>query len=123
MILVGVAVGGALGSVLRYLIHTQSTQWFGNTFPYGTLLINIVGSLLIGFLSYTLIERITVTEELRFAILVGLLGGFTTFSTFSMETLNLVMQGQVISAIANVLLSVVVCLFACFVGLSLARAI
>lgn len=123
MILVGVAIGGAIGSVLRYMIHTQSTQWFGNSFPYGTLLINVIGSLLIGFLSYTLIERISVSEEVRFAVLVGVLGGFTTFSTFSLETLNLILQGHFVSAVGNVLLSVSVCLLACFLGLSLARAL
>jgi CrcB protein len=120
---VGVAIGGAIGSVLRYLIHTQSSQWFGSTFPYGTLLINVVGSLLIGFLSYTLIERISVSEEVRLAVLVGVLGGFTTFSTFSLETLNLLTQGHFISALSNVIFSVVACLLACFLGLSLARAI
>ena len=123
MILAGVAIGGAVGSVLRYLIQIQSINWFGTSFPYGTLLINIVGSLLIGFLSFALVERIIVSEEVRFAILVGVLGGFTTFSTFSLETLNLFLQGNFISAVGNVLISVALCLFSCFIGLSLARAI
>ena len=123
MILVGVAIGGAVGSVLRYIIQTQSIQWFGSSFPYGTLLVNVVGSLLIGFLSFTLLERVSVSEEVRFAILVGVLGGFTTFSTFSLETLNLIQQGNFINAAGNVFLSVGLCLLACFLGLSLARAI
>jgi len=123
LILVGVAIGGAIGSVLRYLIQTHSLKWFGTSFPYGTLLVNVVGSLLIGFLSFILLERVTVSEELRFAILVGVLGGFTTFSTFSLETLNLIQQGNIVSAAGNVLISVGLCLFACFLGLSLARAI
>jgi len=120
---VGVALGGAIGSVLRYLIQIQSTQWFGSSFPYGTLLVNVVGSLLIGFLSFTLLERVSVSDEVRFAIFVGLLGGFTTFSTFSLETLNLLQQGNFINAAGNVLVSVGLCLLACFLGLSLARAI
>jgi len=120
---VGVAIGGAIGSVLRYLIQTQSINWFGTSFPYGTLLVNIVGSLLIGFLSFALVERVIVSEEVRFAILVGVLGGFTTFSTFSLETLNLIIQGNFINAVGNVLISVGLCLFFCFLGLSLARAI
>ncbi len=123
MILVSVAIGGAIGSVLRYLIQIQSINWFGTSFPYGTLLVNIIGSLLIGFLSFALVERVIVSEEVRFAILVGVLGGFTTFSTFSLETLDLILQGNFISAVGNVLISVGLCLLSCFLGLSLARAI
>ena len=123
MILAGVAIGGAVGSVLRYMIQTHSMQWLGNSFPYGTLIVNVVGSLLIGFLSYALLERFTVTEEVRIAILVGFLGGFTTFSTFSIETLNLIQQGSFFSAISNAILSIVLCLVACFMGMSFARFI
>ena len=123
MILAGVAIGGAVGSVMRYMIQTHSVQWFGNSFPFGTLLVNVVGSLLIGFLSYVLLERFTISDEVRIAILVGFLGGFTTFSTFSIETLNLIQQGSFFSAISNVFLSVILCLFACFLGMSLARFI
>ena len=123
MILAGVAIGGAVGSVLRYMIQTHSMQWLGNSFPYGTLIVNVVGSLLIGFLSYALLERFTVTEEVRIAILVGFLGGFTTFSTFSIETLNLIQVGSFFGAIINAILSIVLCLVACFVGMSLARFI
>lgn len=123
MILVGVAIGGAVGSVLRYLIQTQSVHWFGTDFPYGTLLVNVVGSLLIGFLSFLLLERITVSEEVRLAILVGVLGGFTTFSTFSLETFNFIQQGDYFVAIGNVFLNVALCLAACFLGISLARLV
>lgn len=123
MILAGVAIGGAVGSVLRYMIQTHSLQWLGNSFPYGTLIVNVIGSLLIGFLSYALLERFTVSEEVRIAILVGFLGGFTTFSTFSIETLNLIQQGSFFSAISNGILSIVLCLVACFMGISLARFI
>jgi CrcB protein len=123
LVLVGVAIGGAIGSVLRYLIQIKCIHWFGASFPYGTLLVNLVGSLLIGFLSFFLVERIVVSEELRLAILVGVLGGITTFSTFSLDTINLILHGNYLSAVTNVVLSVSVCLLACFIGLSIARAI
>ena len=123
MNLVGIAIGGAIGSVLRYLIQVQSNHWFGSEFPYGTFIVNVVGSLLIGFLSFVLVERVSVPEEIRFAILVGVLGGFTTFSTFSLDTLNFILQGNYSVAMGNVLLNVGICLLACFLGLSLARAI
>ena len=119
----GVAIGGAIGSVLRYLIQAQSMHWFGASFPYGTLIVNVVGSLLIGFLSFLFLERITVSEEVRFAILVGVLGGFTTFSTFSLETFNYIQQGDYMIAIGNVFLSVSLCLLACFLGITLARLV
>ena len=119
----GVAIGGAIGSVLRYLIQTQSLHWFGASFPYGTLVVNVAGSLVIGFLSFLFLERITVSEEVRFAILVGVLGGFTTFSTFSLETFNFIQQGDYLIAIGNIFLSVSLCLLACFLGISLARLV
>lgn len=123
MILVGIAIGGAIGSVLRYLIQVQSLQWLGDAFPYGTLLVNVLGSLLIGFLSFLFLERITVSEEVRLAVLVGVLGGFTTFSTFSLETFNFIQQGDYFIAVGNVFLSMSLCLLACFLGISLARLV
>ena len=123
MILAGVAIGGAIGSVLRYLIQMQCIEWFGTKFPYGTIIVNTIGSLLIGFLSIALLERFYIAVEFRIAIIVGLLGGFTTFSTFSLETLSLIQQGSYISAASNIVLSIVLCISACFIGVLLARAI
>ena len=98
-------------------------DWFGAKFPIGTMAVNAIGSLLIGFLSITLTEKLIVSTELRFAVLVGLLGGFTTFSTFTIETLSLIQQGSYISAASNIILSVTLCLLACFIGVLLARAV
>ncbi len=123
MTIAGVAIGGAIGSVLRYLIQMQCINWFGTKFPYGTLVVNTLGSLLIGFLSIVLLERLFVSIEIRFAILVGLLGGFTTFSTFSLETLSLIQQGSLLSAASNIIFNVALCIIACFLGVTLARFI
>ncbi len=122
MTLASIAVGGALGSVLRYLIQVQCTHWWGCKFPFGTLLVNVTGSLLIGVLSIVLLERWVVVDEIRLALLVGLLGGFTTFSAFSIETLHLLQQGSVLGAAVNVTASIVLCLGACYLGMTLARA-
>ena len=121
MTIAGVAIGGAIGSVLRYLIQIKCIEWFGVKFPYGTLLVNTLGALAIGFLSVVLMERFFVSIEVRFAIFVGLLGGFTTFSTFSLETLSLIQQGNFVSATANIVFNVAICLGACFLGVHLAR--
>ena len=123
MTIAAIAIGGAIGSVLRYLIQLQCVVWFGAKFPYGTMIVNTIGSLAIGFLSVVLLDRFLVSTELRFAILVGLLGGFTTFSTFSLETLTLIEQGHIFSAASNIGLSIVLCILACFLGVLLARAI
>ena len=123
MILASVAIGGAIGSILRYLVQVQSVQWFGSDFPYGTLIVNVVGSLLIGFISFVLIERFSASEEVRVAILVGVLGGFTTFSTFSLETLALIEQGSFLGALGNIMLSIILCLAACFLGMNKAKSI
>ena len=122
MTLASIAVGGALGSVLRYLIQVQCAHWWDSKFPWGTLLVNVTGSLLIGVLSIVLLERWAVADEIRLALTVGLLGGFTTFSAFSVETLHLLEQGSVLGAAVNVALSVVLCLGACYLGMTLARA-
>ena len=123
MTIASIAIGGAIGSVLRYLLQIQCMDWFGAKFPIGTMAVNAIGSLLIGFLSITLTEKLIVSTELRFAVLVGLLGGFTTFSTFTIETLSLIQQGSYISAASNIILSVTLCLLACFIGVLLARAV
>jgi CrcB protein len=90
-------------------------------FPYGTLVVNVVGSLLMGLLYVLFLERMTVGPEVRAAILIGLLGAFTTFSTFSMETLNLLEQADYMKAGMNVLVSVVACMMAVWMGVVIGR--
>ncbi len=116
-----IAAGGAVGAVLRFWTSSAVYSITGRDFPYGTLTVNVVGSLLMGLLSILLIERMSLGPEWRAAILVGLLGGFTTFSTFSLETLNLIQEGEHMRALMNVLISVVVCVSAAWLGVIAGR--
>jgi CrcB protein len=122
--LIVIAMGGAFGAVMRFLVSTGLYQWLGRGFPYGTLLVNVVGSFLIGLLSETLIlQRITVALDYRSAILVGFIGAFTTFSTFSLETFYLLEQGQIGKASLNIVISVSSCLAAVWLGLLCGRGL
>ena len=121
--LVFIALGGALGAVFRYGASLGVYSLLGRGFPYGTLFVNVAGSLLMGVLSVLMLERFDVGPEWRAAVLVGVLGSFTTFSTFSIETLNLLEQGDVTRAAANIVLSVLVCLAAVWFGVLLGRQI
>ena len=116
-----IAAGGAIGAVLRFWMSSGIYGLFGRGFPYGTLAVNVVGSLLMGILYVLLIERLALGAEWRAFLLVGLLGAFTTFSTFSIETLNLLEQADYAKAFANVVLSVVACIAAAFIGITIAR--
>jgi CrcB protein len=119
-----VALGGSLGAVFRFLVSTGIYQWLGRGFPYGTLVVNIVGSFLLGLLTESLVvQRITFAHDYRAAILVGFIGAFTTFSTFSLETVYLIEQGSVIKAISNIVISVTSCVFAVCLGLLLSRGL
>ncbi len=122
--LIAVAIGGAFGAILRFLISTGVYQWLGRDFPYGTLTVNIIGSFLIGLMTEALIlQRIALTMEYRSAILVGLFGSLTTFSTFSLETFYLMEQGQLLKAFLNVVISVFVCILAVWIGLALGKTL
>ena len=116
-----IACGGAIGAVLRSGASLGVYGLLGRGFPYGTLFVNVTGSLLMGVLSILMLERFNVGPEWRAAILVGLLGSFTTFSTFSMETLNLLEQGDMMRAMANIAFSVIVCLAAVWLGVNIGR--
>ncbi len=117
-----IAAGGGAGSVLRYLMAGWVQRIAGATFPAGTLLVNVTGCLAIGVLS-ALFSATLVREEYRMAILVGVLGGFTTFSTFGLETFSLLNSGQALRALANVLLSVCVGVAAVWLGYRLGERV
>ena len=118
MAYVWVALGGALGSMARYGSSGLAVRWLGAGFPWGTLFVNVAGSFAIGLLT-TLVAadgRPLLGNDARAFVIVGVLGGFTTFSSFSLETLNLARSGQLGAAGANVALSLVVCLVAAWLG-------
>ena len=119
--MMAIAAGGAIGALLRYWTSVAVHSRLGSGFPYGTLAVNVLGSLLMGFLYIWLIERIAGGATLRAFLLIGVLGAFTTFSTFSMETLNLVEGGQLGKALLNVVVSVTVCMTAAALGVFAAR--
>jgi len=110
-----VALGGSIGSVLRYLLSIFMIQVFGTSFPFGTLLVNLLGSFLMGAV-YALGQLSHISPEIKALIGIGLLGALTTFSTFSNETLLLLQEGLWHKAILNVLLNVTLCLFMVYLG-------
>lgn len=121
--ILAIAGGGAVGAVARFLVSTGVYRLFGRDFPWGTLAVNVFGSFGMGLLFVLLLERSLIGPEARAAILVGFLGSFTTFSTFSLETLTLVEQGEMLRALLNVAASVLLCVAACWAGIITARAL
>ena len=116
-----IALGGALGSVLRYAVQGWVQRWTNGSFPIGTLAVNVVGCLILGFLSAMFAAPILVRQEYRVGLTVGILGGFTTFSTFGLESFNLANEGQLRLAVLNVMLSCGLGIAAVWVGYRLAE--
>jgi CrcB protein len=117
-----VTIGSALGGLLRYAL-TRMTLTLSAGFPYGTILINVVGSFVIGYFGTLTLQsgRYAASENLRLFVMVGLCGGFTTFSSFSLQTFDLLRSGAWVRALANVVLSVTLCLAAVAAGHLLAK--
>lgn len=110
-------IGAGTGGIFRYWIANGIYLLFGRAFPYGTLIVNISGCFLMGFLFTLIMDRLSeFATPLRSLILIGLLGGYTTFSSFSIETINLFESGAVISAILNIIFSVLLCIMATWLG-------
>jgi CrcB protein len=122
MQIVAVALGGAVGALLRYALRELLPPVAEGRVPLATIAANVAGSFLLGFLAVTLLQRSSVPAELRIGVTVGLLGAFTTFSTFSLETVDLLEGGDWPFALLNVTLSVGAALLAVWAGQTLARA-
>jgi CrcB protein len=117
-----IAIGSALGGIARYWCSGIAARLFGETFPWGTLIVNVIGSFVIGlFAALTGPDgRIFVPSVARQFVMIGLCGGYTTFSSFSLQTLNLTTDGEYLYAGLNIVLSVVLCLIAVWLGSILA---
>jgi len=117
-----VAIGGAAGSVLRYGTTIAVQRWTQSSWPWATFAVNILGSFLIGWLAYMVVGRGAISVQTRLIVMVGLLGGFTTFSTFSLDTLRLIQEGGWRAAAANAVLSVAGGLIAAWAGFNIASS-
>lgn len=118
-----IGLGGAAGSMLRFWMSTWVHSWAGRGFPYGTLAVNMVGCLLMGLLFVLFMERLSNDTVWRAGILIGVLGGFTTFSAFSIETFSLIEQGAWLKAAVNTTASLVLSIGATWIGVILGRQI
>jgi CrcB protein len=113
-----VALGGAIGSVARAWVGVTAVRLVGASFPWSTMVINVVGSAIIGIVAASALSptRTLITQEVRIFLMVGFCGGFTTFSSFSLQTFELLREGRPAAALANIALSVVLCIMATAAG-------
>ena len=116
-----IALGGSLGAISRYWVSTATYSWLGSNFPYGTLMVNVTGSLVMGFLTVVLVQRFDVSDEVRLGLIVGFLGSFTTFSAFSIDTIHWIENGALIKALVYILVSVIACVLGAWAGLISAK--
>jgi CrcB protein len=116
-----VGLGGFVGTVVRYWLSGVIARRYGETFPWGTLAVNALGCFLAGCLFYLLFDRFLTSPTARSVVFIGLLGGFTTFSSYGMQTFTLIRDGEVSLALLNVLVSNILCLFLVWLGYTLAK--
>ena len=118
-----ICLGGAVGTWARYLIGGLAARWLGPEFPYGTLFINVLGSFLIGFIQQVGLTTLAIPETTRLVLTIGVMGGLTTYSSFSYETIRLIENGSWLGAAANIVLTTGLCLVVCVLGLGLGRVV
>ena len=118
--IVNIAVGGAVGALLRYWVSGVTCRMLSSSFPWGTLAVNLIGSLIIGFL-WGLSETVVFSQNLKLFVFIGMLGSFTTFSTFSLENLNLLRDGEYWLVFANISASIIFGLILAAAGFFMAK--
>jgi len=118
-----VGIGAALGGILRYWLSDFVFRILPETFPYGTLLVNVAGSFLLGLIMFYFDDRELIGTNLKVFLTVGFCGGFTTFSTFSLETINLFRETQFFLGLINILLNLALCLFGIFIAYLISKII
>ena len=116
-----IACGGALGAMARFALSHQVYQWFGREFAWGTLSVNVLGSFMMGLVAVLLVDKFEVSAEWRAFVMVGFLGAFTTFSTFSFETMQYIQVGELNKAMLNIAVSLITCLVGVWLGLLAGR--
>ena len=116
-----ICLGGAFGTGARYGVQILAVRWMGSSFPYGTLAVNVLGSILIGLVNEVAFTTSLIPPTVRVMLTIGVMGGFTTYSSFSFETLELAKDGAWLGAGVNVLLNTAVCLAGCGLGIALGR--
>lgn len=116
-----IALGGAIGTVLRYLASLVAVRWFGAEFPYGTLIVNLSGAFIIGLVQELGTETTLVSDTVRLFLTTGMMGGLTTYSTFSLETVRLMEANAWHQAWINIVVTTTICLSLCFLGIGIGR--
>jgi CrcB protein len=116
-----ITLGGALGTLLRYLTSIVAARWLGVDFPYGTLIVNLSGAFIVGFVQQLGTEALVIPDSTRLFLTTGMMGGFTTYSAFSYETIRLVEMGAWPQASIYVVVTTVACLGLCFLGIGAGR--
>jgi CrcB protein len=118
-----ICLGGAIGSGTRYLTALVATRWFGGEFPYGTLIVNLAGAFIIGLVQQLGTEAVVMPDTLRLFLTTGMMGGLTTYSTFSYETVRLMETGAWHQGWINIFVTTTLCLCLCFLGIACGRVL
>jgi len=116
-----ITLGGAIGTALRYFASLLAARWFGSEFPYGTLIVNLSGAFIIGLVQELVTETLLIPDNMRLFLTTGMMGGLTTYSTFSYETVRLMEANAWSQAWINIFVTTVICLSLCFLGIAVGR--